>query len=51
MKQLGGEYALLVNGLITLVLVGILYLVYRNYLKKARVVPTSEKDRQDIATF
>ena len=49
MKQFGGEYAYLVNGLITLVLVSILYFVYHNYLKKARVVPTSEKDRQDIA--
>jgi predicted MFS family arabinose efflux permease len=49
MKQLGGEYALLVNGAITLVLVSVLYFVYRNFLVKVRVVPVSEKDRQDIA--
>ena len=49
MKQLGGEYALLVNGAITLVLVSVLYFVYRNFLVKVRVVPVSDKDRQDIA--
>ena len=49
MKHFGGEYALLINGLITFVMVGILYLIYHNYLVKARVVPVSEKDRQDIA--
>jgi predicted MFS family arabinose efflux permease len=49
MKQFGGEYALLFNGLITLVLVSALYFIYHNYLEKAKVVPVSEKDRQDIA--
>lgn len=49
MKQIGGEYAFLINGLITISMVGILYFVYRNYLKKAKVIPISEKDRQDIA--
>ena len=49
MKQFGGEYAFLINGLVTLVLVSVLYFIYHNYLKKARVVPISEKDRQDIA--
>ena len=49
MKQLGGEYALLINGLITILMVSILHFVYRNYLRKAKVVPVSEKDRQDIA--
>jgi predicted MFS family arabinose efflux permease len=49
MKQLGGEYALLVNGLVTLVMVSVLYFVYHNYLVKAKVVPVSEKDRQDVA--
>jgi hypothetical protein len=51
MKQFGGEYAFLVNGLITILTVSLLYLVYRNYLVKARVVPVSEKDRQDIANI
>jgi MFS family permease len=49
MKQFGGEYAFLVNGLITLLTVSLLYLVYRNYLVKAKVIPVTEKDRQDIA--
>jgi len=51
MKQFSGAHAFLINGSITLVMVGILYLLYHNYLVKARVVPVSEKDRQDVATI
>ncbi|MDR2979553.1 MAG: MFS transporter [Bacteroidales bacterium] len=51
MDTLGKQYGFFINGLVAFTVVLILFLAYKNYLLKAKVVPDKEKKKRNNITY